>query len=107
MNYPHPATVSRTRKPRVVWYIVSSKASLSKVVAEWLSIWPPAWRHLSSADQLDGVGHGIMILIERRTFREHPQYADSRLAEAIERATKRGAQVVELDIDRLKGIVRP
>lgn len=106
MTHPHPATVSRTRKPRVVWYIVSSKASLSKVVAEWLSIWPPAWRHLGAADQLDGAGHGIVILIESRTVRDHPHFAGARLSDAIERAAKRGAQVVELDIDRLKGVRR-
>jgi hypothetical protein len=29
------------------------------------------------------------------------------LSDAIERAAKRGAHVVELDIDRLKGVLRP
>lgn len=103
MTLPQPSSLTRRRE--TTWRIVSSKYEISKLVAEHLGIFPPRWVHVGSKEQLEGVGIGAVILVERATWRQHPHHS-SGLIDAIDRAENRGAQRVDFNLDGFKGKFR-
>lgn len=103
MTLPPPSSLTRRRE--TTWRIVSAKHEISKLVAEHLGIFPPRWVHVGSKEQLDGVGIGAVILVERATWRQHPHHSCG-LIDAIDRAENRGAQRVDFNLDGFKGKFR-